>query len=256
MAAFDSIVDGLVVLVSTGGLSVVGAWLLRYKDQKAKNRQDVVSQLEQYAEGLRKRIDVLEGALADLNHKHVACQVENEGLRARLDGLQATVENLRGGMDPLYATIVNPIANLIFDQDGTVREATPFITSMFHWYESELIGRNFKRLLPARFHPEHDAWMRRCVETGQPPADRVLRLIGLTKQGREIPIYLRLRGWKDEAGHWTFNAFIQERPDHEGEISRDGIPIFEPPAGPAVPVVTVPDPIDPPPGASPCPPPA
>jgi PAS domain S-box-containing protein len=246
MAAFDSLVDGVLVMVTGGGMGVLGTLYLRYRDQKSSQQKDVVGQLEAYSASLVARIDRLDLESDELHRKHVQCQVENEGLRRQVDALQTTVDNLRGGMDPMYATIVNPLANLIFDQEGVVKEATPFITSLFHWYESELIGKNFKRLLPPRFHPEHDAWMRQCVETNQHPPDRVLRLIGITKQGEEFPIYVRFKSWRD-GPRWMFNAYIQERPREEGEISRDGIPVFAPPGVTPVPVVTVPDPAQQPP---------
>jgi two-component system, LuxR family, sensor kinase FixL len=68
-------------------------------------------------------------------------------------------------------------AIIVIDHDGMIEEFSRAAERVFGYAAAEVIGQNVRLLMPAPYQGEHDGYMRRYMETGQP------RIIGI---GREV----------------------------------------------------------------------
>jgi PAS domain S-box-containing protein len=229
----------------------------RYESQMVESREEVLSLRAE----LRKQAADHEVAYRELHKKHVQCQIEAEGLRGRIDLLQAQVDQLRAGVNPvLNSPELWALACVMVDEAGTIRRANPYVTSLLHWEEEELIGRPVLKIIPPRFRAAHQAAFRAAVAEGRrPDRTRSFPLWALQKGGEEIPVTIWLDGWRDD-GRWKFSAMMTRRPDvgdPEGsaeiptglaELAARLLPVPVP-----VEVVNLPDPPPPAPPAGPQP---
>jgi PAS domain S-box-containing protein len=233
----------------------------RYESQMAESREEVLSLRAE----LRKQASDHEVAYRELHRKHVQCQIEAEGLRGRIDLLQAQVDQLRAGVNPvLNSPELWALACVMVDQAGTITRANPYVTSLLHWEEEELIGRPVLKIIPPRFRAAQQAAFRAAVAEGRrPDRTRSFPLWAMQKGGEEIPVTIWLDGWRDD-GRWKFSAMMTRRPDmgdHEGsaeiptglaELAARVLPV---PVPVPVEVVNLPIPPGPPPDPRPADPP-
>jgi PAS domain S-box-containing protein len=93
----------------------------------------------------------------------------------------------RAALDSLSEAVV------VIDRGSTVLYFSPAATALFGYTAAETIGRNINMIMPARESAEHDLYVRRYIETAQPRIiGRTREVTGLTKDGRLIPIDLRV----------------------------------------------------------------
>lgn len=225
----------------------------RYQDLLEKQRTEYQGILDRQSE----RMEQLSGDLerhktaydADVrrqNESNLRCLVENSSLRGELRLLQVSINQLRGGLNPLGATESWVDVVIVADESGRIVLANPAVSLLFHWTDKELIGRPLTQLIPERFRPAHEAAFREALASDRPPNPAEVRALwGLSREGAEIPIEVQLSGWKTPAGRWQFGAAIRRR--------FEGIDDLSPPAPPAVPSQSpVPSPV-PSPSPSPVP---
>ena len=96
------------------------------------------------------------------------------------------------------------------DADARVSYANPAVQRMFGYAPAELIGRPVTVLAPERFHAADLEALRRFKETGSlDGAGRTTERVGLTRDGREIPLEVSVATWTD-AGAPCFTAIMRD----------------------------------------------
>ncbi len=94
---------------------------------------------------------------------------------------------------------------------------------IFGYVEADVVGRPLSILMPERFRAMHDAGLKRVADGG-PEASRLLgqtvEVVGLRKDGRELPIELALATWEAPEGRFFSGIIrdISERKKAEGRI--------------------------------------
>ena len=108
---------------------------------------------------------------AELSERSAALRSEvaerhevESALRDREERLRAIVETAVDGI-------------IIIDRAGTVGEMNRAAERLFGYEAREVVGQNVKMLMPAPFHGEHDSYLQRYLDGGEP------RIIGI---GREV----------------------------------------------------------------------
>jgi two-component system, sensor histidine kinase and response regulator len=76
------------------------------------------------------------------------------------------------------------------DDQGLVREFNRAAERLFGYTAAEMAGEPLARLMPLRFRDGHRVGIQRFLETGERrfPSWRDQQLVGLTKEGREVPL--------------------------------------------------------------------
>lgn len=102
-------------------------------------------------------------------------------------------------------------AMLMIDQKGTILWCNPSAEHMFGHAAQEMLGRNVKMLMPEPYQSEHDGYLSRYVDGGQP---RILgvgqrQLLGLRKNGQTFPIDLGISEMR-VAGERRFIGLIRD----------------------------------------------
>ncbi|MBD3676172.1 MAG: PAS domain S-box protein [Planctomycetaceae bacterium] len=89
------------------------------------------------------------------------------------------VENALKKSEEQIRTILNTASDAIItiDIQGIINGVNPATEEMFGYSEDEMIGQNVKMLMPPPYCDEHDAYLKRYLETGE------ARIIGI---GREV----------------------------------------------------------------------
>ena len=96
------------------------------------------------------------------------------------------------------------------DADARVSYANPAVQRMFGYAPAELLGRPVTLLAPERFHAADLEALRRFKETGTlDGAGRTAERVGLTRDGREIPLEVSVATWTD-AGAPCFTAIMRD----------------------------------------------
>jgi len=92
-------------------------------------------------------------------------------------------------------------AILIADRDGRIRFWNQAAETIFGYTAAEIIGQPLTRLMPARFHAEHERGMARYLAGGPTRVmGRTVELIGLRRDGAEFPLELSLAAWTADEG--------------------------------------------------------
>jgi len=79
------------------------------------------------------------------------------------------------------------------DAHGRIRSFNPAAERMFGYAAEEVIGQNVRLLMPAPYHDDHDAFIRRYVRTGEARVIGVGREVtGLRKDGTPLDLELAL----------------------------------------------------------------
>lgn len=94
----------------------------------------------------------------------------------------------------LSTTTVTVGANVL----GQILFATPTVEKLFGWTANELVGKNITILMPERLRAMHKIGFDKWVETKTlSMAEKELRINGLHKDGREVPVSLTIGQYFD-----------------------------------------------------------
>lgn len=87
----------------------------------------------------------------------------------------------------------SPDSIVIVGPDGVIDYINDQVSKVFGYAADELCGKNVKKLIPERFHPNHDSLIRKFFATAETSSMGGGReLFALTKDGREIPVDISL----------------------------------------------------------------
>ena len=101
-------------------------------------------------------------------------------------------------------------AVLSLDETGAIQFANPATTTIFGYDSTELIGKPVTMLMPEFMRKMHERGFGRCVASCEPHANwRGLEMIGLNKNGQELPVEISL-GELNQSGQRIFTAFIRD----------------------------------------------
>ena len=107
------------------------------------------------------------------------------------------------------------------DDEGVVRSVNHAVLGLFGWTPEELVGQHMSVLLPSAYARDLDRALEQYRSTGERRlSGSELELVGLTRDGREIPVRLSLGVSHREGRPWfvVFVADISERKGMEAAL--------------------------------------
>jgi PAS domain S-box-containing protein len=98
---------------------------------------------------------------------------------------------------------------VITDHQGLVTYVNECFTSVFGWSTDEILGQIITVIIPEGFHAPHHLGFSRFLTTEKSTIlNHPLRLIGITKDGREIQAEHLIMAEKDQE-KWSFMAILR-----------------------------------------------
>jgi PAS domain S-box-containing protein len=218
VAATEQIPWWLAVITTIGGGAAV--WVLR---EWRTSRKDTIAQLYAIIDRHEKRIDAQDAGIRSLEERAARAEVaearcQGELTRMELDS-KILYEKLRRLQERLWATapgVIKPCTIIATLPDGVIRNVSIEAGAMFHWDPDQLIGQNIDVLMPTDVKRAHRRSMERLIDEGR-TADpsRAISTFGLTKDGKNVPIYVVLSGPWHIGNTLCVNADISRRGDGE-----------------------------------------
>ena len=101
-------------------------------------------------------------------------------------------------------------AVIFMDTDRRIRFANPAIADVFGYAPEEVIGRDIAMLQPERLRQGHRDGVTRYMRTGVKKVNwRATELVGLRKDGTEVPIEIAFSDMQMDGKHW-FVGFMRD----------------------------------------------
>ncbi len=123
---------------------------------------------------------------------------------------------LASGHPPHWYGSVNEFANatslaiIITDADGLITFWNPAAAALFGYAFAEVRGRDVSVIIPERLRGNHTRGIARVTEGHEPRLHgKAVEVVGLHRDGHEIPIELSLSAWPGPAG-WEFAVQVQD----------------------------------------------
>ncbi len=113
---------------------------------------------------------------------------------------------------PLAAVIIESAVDgiVVIDDRGRIEVFNPAAERLFGYAEAEVIGRNVSMLMPAPYHDEHDGYLRRYLDEGDPRVIGIGREVqGLKRDGSVFPLHLSV-GEMLVQGQRKFTAILHD----------------------------------------------
>ena len=102
---------------------------------------------------------------------------------------------------------------IVIDQEGNIDSVNPVGTQVFGYSNNELIGRNFKSLIPAPYDKEYDDYIKYFTENRKKRILSSVRQIqGKRNDGSLFPIELSVNEMQI-GDHWMFTALVRDITD-------------------------------------------
>lgn len=140
-----------------------------------------------------------------LQREHTKCQVSVAELRAEARRLAGIIEQVVGEVGD--AAVITADA-----ASGQIVEWNEIATVMFHWEKKQALGKLITILVPARYRDKHLEGWKRVVASGESPMEGPFHFEARTKDGTEVPVSVRLSGYRDnETGLRRISARIRPR---------------------------------------------
>jgi len=99
---------------------------------------------------------------------------------------------------------------IVIDARGRVEACNPAAERLFGYVEADLIGRNVSMLMPWPYHQEHDAYLKRYLESGQQKILGIGREVtGQRKDGSTFPLHLSV-GEMAISGERKFTGILHD----------------------------------------------
>jgi diguanylate cyclase len=109
---------------------------------------------------------------------------------------------------------------IVGSKEGNIVDFNEATLKIFGYTEEELRDAPITTIMPKRFRSKHDHGMTRYRETQKSTnIGNTLRLFGLHKSGREIPIELHLSSWYSNEGEQFFTASIRKYSTLENNLT-------------------------------------
>jgi len=135
-------------------------------------------------------------------------------------------------VDPRFEALAQsaPDAILTIDEHSTILSANPATERIFGWSPAELVGKSLDVLMPERMRARHHTGIARYLRTGRRNIPWTgAELIGLTRDGRELPLEISFGEFTDGSGRRVFSGFVrdvservrQQRELHEARIAAE-----------------------------------
>ncbi len=103
-----------------------------------------------------------------------------------------------------------PDGLIIIDEGGLIQSFNPAAQRMFGYKASELVGRNISLLMPEPHASNHDAYVKKYLQTGQKNIIGIGReVMAVKKNGTEFPVELAV-GDVNNRGTRLFTGFIRD----------------------------------------------
>lgn len=103
-----------------------------------------------------------------------------------------------------------PDAMVVIDGFGRIEQFSHAAERQFGWTEAELLGRNVSLLMPSPYSEQHDAYLRRYLDTGERRIIGIGRVVvGLRKDGSTFPMELAV-GEARAGQRRLFTGFIRD----------------------------------------------
>ena len=105
-------------------------------------------------------------------------------------------------------------AFISMDAAGLVRAWNREAERTFGWSREAVVGRPLRdTIIPLRFRDQHDAGLRRFVESGEGPLlGKRIEISALHRNGHEFPVELTIAAVAS-GSEWTFHAFVHDISD-------------------------------------------
>jgi two-component system sensor kinase FixL len=124
--------------------------------------------------------------------------------RASERALRASANHLQS----ILSTV--PDAMIVIDERGAILSFSAAAERLFGFAESEVVGANISRLMPAPDQERHDDYLRRYVATGERRIIGIGRVVvGLRRDGTTFPMELSVGEARGE-GQRVFTGFIRD----------------------------------------------
>lgn len=103
------------------------------------------------------------------------------------------------------------IGIILVDKHGEILIANKFASTLFHYDDGELLGKNLNVLIPMRYKDSHVHHHKRYYEDPQSrPMGLGMDLYAIRKGGEEFPVEVSLGTYKNEADEIYVIAFIND----------------------------------------------
>lgn len=123
-------------------------------------------------------------------------------------------------LSAVLETAVDPI--LTVDVRGMIQSANKAARETFGYSEQELLGQNVKMLMPEPYHSNHDSYLERYRNTGDPHiiGRGGREVLGRRKDGTVIPVELSVSEFSSKGEHFYTGILrnISERVQARGEL--------------------------------------
>jgi PAS domain S-box-containing protein len=122
---------------------------------------------------LLEALEALQASLAELHVAEEALHAAEEALRQRHDDLVAAHQQaemvLRDSEARTHVILQTAVDGIItIDMRGTIESFNPAAESLFGYTADEVIGCNVNMLMPSPYREEHDSYLQRYLQTGEP----------------------------------------------------------------------------------------
>jgi two-component system sensor kinase FixL len=136
-----------------------------------------------------------------LNHRlHVMQQAQRSAIAT------ATARTER--LDTILTMTVDGI--IVIDAEGRIEAFNRGAQDLFGYHEDEVMGRNVSMLMPSPYHEQHDAYLRRYIETGEARIIGIGREVtGRRRDGTVFPVRLSV-GEMRIGGQRKFTAMLRD----------------------------------------------
>jgi two-component system sensor kinase FixL len=109
-------------------------------------------------------------------------------------------------------TLLNaiPDAYVLMEETGIVREVNPALTQLLGYEAKEVVGRNVSMLMPEEIAINHDGFLHRYVEIGDPRIlGRIRQVEAKHKDGKTLPVSLSVTELVISDQHWFVGLLRQ-----------------------------------------------
>jgi two-component system sensor kinase FixL len=108
-----------------------------------------------------------------------------------------------------------PDAMIVIDHQGVVQSFSKAAERLFGYSPAEVLGRNFRMLMPSPYRGQHDRYLKRYLNTGERRIIGIGRVVvGLRKDGSTFPMELSV-GEVNQDGRRLFTGFIRDLTDRQ-----------------------------------------